>query len=91
MHGFILCDDISHLLECNYISWRSNSSINKNYETIYKNSNYFDFLIFNIIFYLIIRSFFEDTLAFTSIDLILFMSCFISILVKISRLNKDSK
>ena len=20
MHGFILCDDISHLLECNYIS-----------------------------------------------------------------------
>ena len=40
MHGFILCDDISHLLECNYISWRSNSSINKNYETIYKNSNY---------------------------------------------------
>ena len=40
MHGFILCDDTRYLLDCSYISWRSNSSINKNYENIYKNSNY---------------------------------------------------
>tara|TARA_B100000900_G_scaffold389809_1_gene383000 strand:- start:187 stop:1440 length:1254 start_codon:yes stop_codon:yes gene_type:complete len=40
MHGFILCKDIKHLLDCEYISWRVNSKINKDYENRYEKSNY---------------------------------------------------
>ena len=56
--------------------------INRKYEMIYElysQFNYYDFLKFNLMLYLLLRSFFEDTFAFVSIDLILFLTCYVNL------------
>lgn len=57
----------------------------------YKNSKYFDFLIYNLLLYLLIRSFFEDTLAFVSIDSVLFLTCVVNLSSKITNSKKETR
>jgi hypothetical protein len=58
---------------------------------LYKKSDYDDFLLFNLILFLLIRSFFEDTLAFFSIDLILFLTCSGILSSKIKEFQNNKK
>ena len=55
----------------------------------YKKSNYDYFLMFNLILFLLFRGFFEDTLAFVSIDLILFLTCSFILFSKIKELQNN--
>jgi len=66
----------------------------RKYQIIYKlyiKSDYQDFLIFNLMLFLLIRSFFEDTFAFVSIDLILFLTCFVTLSSKIKEFENYNK
>ena len=54
-----------------------------------KHSNLKFNLSIYIIIYLSLRSLFEDTLAFTSIDLILFLNCLTVVLFKVNKLKKN--
>ncbi len=58
---------------------------------LYKKSDYNDFLIFNFMLFLLFRSFFEDTFAFVSIDLILFLTCSAILLSKIKEVQNNKK
>lgn len=58
---------------------------------LYKKSDYDDFLLFNLILFLLIRSFFEDTFAFVSIDLILFLTCSGILSSKIKEFQNNKK
>ena len=58
---------------------------------LYKKSDYDDFLLFNLILFLLIRSFFEDTFAFASIDLILFLTCSGILSSKIKEFQNNKK
>ena len=66
--------------------------INRKYEMIYElysQFNYYDFLKFNLMLYLLLRSFFEDTFAFVSIDLILFLTCYVNLSNKMKIILKN--
>ena len=56
---------------------------------LYKKSDYDDFLLFNLMFFLLIRSFFEDTFAFVSIDSILFLTCYVILSSKLKEFQNN--
>lgn len=62
------------------------------YQVIYKlfkKSHCDNFLMFNLMLFLLIRSFFEDNLTFVSIDLILFLTCYIILSSKIKEFQNN--